>query len=365
VTQVSPVTAGEAAVGRATTSLREVLRARAAAHAIPLKAALELTKRCNLSCYQCYVSQPGVELGTERVVEIVGELADAGCMSVTLTGGEVGLRRDFLLIAGEVKRQRMQLTVLTNGTAFDDEVVGGLARIKPSLVAVSFYGATAAAHEQVTGIPGSFERAVRTVRLLRSLGVRCRLHGVLLKDTCDQFAAIAELAEAMGCDWRFDPSVAPTEEGDLDVVSHRVPVERLSEFFRHPLVEDRFRKHAASQHKALTPSARTAHCPAGMTAVFVAADGDVFACMGFPPSFGNVAGRSFREVWHSPAAEAHRRRMRQPLAGCQECELSRYCTVRCPRVALVEDGDVSGPSKRACELAGMVRDWREHLLEVG
>ena len=365
MTQVSHGTAGEAAAGRRGTSLHEVLRARAAAHAIPLKAVLELTKRCNLRCYQCYVSRPGEELSTERVVGIIGELADGGCMSVTLSGGEVGLRGDFLRVAGEVKRQRMQLTVLTNGTAFDDEVVHGLARLKPSLVAVSFYGATAAPHERVTGIPGSFGRAMETVRLLRSLGVRCRLHGVLLDDTWDQFAAIAELAEAMGCDWRFDPSVAPTQEGDLNVVSHRVPVERLIECFRHPLVEDRFREYAAGQLKASISSARTANCPAGMTAVFVAADGGVFACMGFPPLFGNVATQSLHDVWHSPAAEAHRRRMRQPLTACQECELLRYCTVRCPRVALVEDGDVSGPSKRACELAGVVRDWREQLPDVG
>ena len=48
--------------------------------------------------------------------------------------------------------------------------------------------------------------------------------------------------------------------------------------------------------------------------------------------------------------------MRRPLPVCSQCELVNYCTVRCPRLAVVEDGDVSGPSRRACDVAGMVKE---------
>jgi radical SAM protein with 4Fe4S-binding SPASM domain len=340
--------------------LRDGLYALAAARAVPLKAVIEVTRRCNLRCYHCYVEDAGRELPTDRLVGLLQELAEQGCLMVTLTGGEVALRDDFLELAAAVKRQRMQLSVLTNGTAFTQSDLESLARLKPARVAVSVYGVTPEAHERVTGVPGSFEQAMTAVRALRSLGVQCCLHGTLLKESCEEFAKVADLAEELGCDWRFDPTVVPTQSGGGQVVEHRVSVEQLQEFFFHPKTAGRTKEYAASRD-GTTIRRRATNCGAGSTSVFVSSDGDVYACMGFAPAFGNIAHRSFSDVWCGAEAEAHRQRMREPLVTCDACELLRYCTIRCPRLAAVEDGDLSGPSARACELAGMVRDWRESL----
>ena len=78
--------------------------------------------------------------------------------------------------------------------------------------------------------------------------------------------------------------------------------------------------------------------------------------MGFPPPFGNVAATDFAGVWKGAAAVEHRRAMSAPLKACAACELRAACGVRCPRLALVEDGDMSGVSSRACELAGILAE---------
>ena len=365
VTQPAPTAVQHVEQGRTPRPTRDGLYALAAARAIPLKAVIEVTKRCNLRCYHCYVEDAGrqhssPELTTARLVELLRELAAEGCLMVTLTGGEVALRDDFLELAAAVKSQRMQLSVLTNGTAFTRSDLEALAALRPARVAVSVYGVTPKAHERVTGVPGSFDRAMGTVQALRSLDVRCSLHGALLKESCEEFAKVAGLAEELGCDWRFDPTVVPTESGGGHVVEHRVSVEQLQEFFFHPKTAGRTKEYAASHDDAPT-SRRAANCGAGSASVFISSEGGVYACMGFPPPFGDVARRPFTTVWRGAEAQAHRQRMREPLATCDACELLRYCTVRCPRLAAVEDGDLSGPSARACELAGMVRDWREDL----
>jgi radical SAM protein with 4Fe4S-binding SPASM domain len=326
---------------------------------------IEVTKRCNLRCYHCYVEDDdqqdaGRELTTDRLTGLLHELAEQGCLMVTLTGGEVALRDDFLELAAAAKRQRMQLSVLTNGTAFTQSDLESLARLKPARVAVSVYGVTPEAHERVTGVPGSFERAMTAVRTLRSLGVRCSLAGALLRENCEEFAKVAGLAEELGCEWRFDPTVVPTESGGRQVVEHRVSVQQLQQFFYHPKTAGRTREYEVS-HGDPVIRRHAANCGAGSASVFISSDGGVYACMGFPPAFGSIVRESFAGVWRGTEAEAHRQRMRQPLATCDACELLRFCTVRCPRLAAVEDGDLSGPSARACELAGMVREWREHL----
>ena len=199
---------------------------------------LEITKRCNLRCYHCYVAGPtGDELGTERILALLDEFAGEGCISVTLTGGEVGLRDDFLTIARGVKQHRMTLNVLTNGTAFRDEDLDELAALKPASVSVSIYGSTPAGHEKVTGVAGSFARSLATVRRLRERGVRCNIRSVLMRENFDDFTNIASLAGDMGCDYRFDPTVAPRADGDGDVLEHRVSGKELRDFYLHTLFE--------------------------------------------------------------------------------------------------------------------------------
>lgn len=347
--------------GRAAHPVRDGLRARASKNNLLLRVLFEITKRCNLRCYHCYVAGPGDELGTERVLTLLDEFAAEGCMNVTLTGGEVGLREDFVSIARGVKQRRMTLSVLTNGTAFSEEQLAGLVAAKPHAVSVSIYGSTAEGHEKVTGVPGSFARSLATVRYLQERGVRCDIHSVLMQGTFDEFPNIIAMADDIGCRYRFDPNVAPRANGDIGVLEHRVSIAQLRDFYMYHFLQDKTREGRLASEPGEVPSRAAGNCGAGITAAYVESNGDVYPCMGLPPSVGNVACTPFAEVWRGPAAAAHRRAMREPLPVCSHCDLLDYCTVRCPRLAVVEDGDISGPSRRACELASLVKDMRRAL----
>ena len=153
----------------------------------------ELTKRCNLGCYHCYVVKREDELPTSRWLELVDEVADAGCLSVTLTGGEVCLREDWLTIARAVRRARMVVSIFTNGTLLDEDALDALAQLTPAIVSLSLYGSDADTHDAVTMVRGSFERTMRSLRGLRDRGVRCRVSTVLMKET---FSSLSRGEEA-------------------------------------------------------------------------------------------------------------------------------------------------------------------------
>src|SRR3989337_2358598 len=64
---------------------------------------LELTRRCNLRCKHCYLpisKHPGdaPELAFSSVKQIIDELHSAGCLFISLTGGEVFTRPDITSI---------------------------------------------------------------------------------------------------------------------------------------------------------------------------------------------------------------------------------------------------------------------------
>ena len=349
--------------GRGAPSLRREFRARAHRSCVPVKAMLEVTRHCNLRCVHCYVAdRDRGELPLSRWLELVDELADEGCFSVSLTGGEVGLREGWLDVAAAVKRRRMILGVLTSGTAFTSAELQRLIELRPAQVAVSLYGATAERHDAVTRVRGSFEKSVATLNALTAAGISCRVGSVLMTQTIDSFVDIARLArDDLGCSFMFDPTVAPCDDGSCDVTGYRVEADRLREFYLNELIVSRSREGKVAAQAAEPSRDAMGNCGAGFTTLFVEAGGDVYPCMGFPPSLGSVASAPLREVWRSEAAREHRTAMERPLNSCATCSLSAYCTTRCPRLALVEDGDMSGPSKRACELARLTVEMREQL----
>lgn len=333
----------------------------ALAHARLTSAHLELTKRCNLRCCHCYVAGDATELDTSRWLDVVDELESEGCLHVSLTGGELALRSDWFDIAQRVKSRHMTLTILTNGTLLSDSAES-VASLNPALVAVSLYGGDAAAHERVTGVPGSFELTLRTLEALLHAGVRCRVSCTLMPETLPEFPRIIDLANTLGCEYMFDPTVAPRSDGDTSVLAHRLSASDLREFFVDERILTRSREGSIATHPGELPSREPANCGAGITGLTIEANGDALPCAGFRPRLGNVAQQSIHGVWSSAAAAAHRERMRAPLIECETCGLRNVCTMRCPRLALLERGSVSARSSRACDLAEANERLRAELL---
>ena len=340
-------------------------RARTVRTSTPVKASLELTKRCDLRCVHCYVGEPLTsEIPIGRFVELIDELSAEGCLAVTLTGGEVGLRDGWLEVAAQAKRRRLLLSVLTSGTAFSESDLVELIRLRPARVAVSLYGSTADRHDAVTCVRGSFDKSIATLQRLRSAGVTCRVASVLMPQNIDDFRGIAAVAKDLGCDFTFDPTVGPRADGTDDVVAHRLDSRRLSEFYLSEIVRD-LSKEGRIIASPRTPEAHAAaNCLAGLTTLFVDAQGDIYPCMGFPPALGNIVEDSFGDIWWSAEASRHREVMRSQLPECASCDVLAFCTVRCPRLALVEDGDVLGPSARACEMAHLTVEMREEYQRL-
>ena len=347
------------AARRASAGVRERMRATAFWLRVPLRAELEITRRCNLRCRHCYLPRAAdgrPEASSASLARLISDLREAGCMSVILTGGEVLLRDDFFALAAAVKAHGMALSVITNGTLWAEAEVAELARIKPASVTVSLYAADAAVHDAVTGVPGSFERTCAGVRRLVDAGLRCHVTSVLMPDTIEGFGALRRLGAELGCGVSFDPTVSPRCDGDLDVLRYRVPGRRLLDFYRDEFTFEHSREGSAVKGTRPFDGVKR-NCGAGFTAVFVDAAGEVYPCMGFPPAFGNI-DQGFTAVWHGEVAETHRRRMSEPLQECSGCGLAYLCTTRCPRLALIEDGSVSAASSRACEMAQMVAELR-------
>lgn len=330
----------------------DCLYARAARDAIPLHVSLELTSRCPFRCRHCYLPEHRAPdaLTTRRALRLLDELVDMGTLHLTLTGGDPLLRSDWRPIAQRARELGFQLHLFTTGatlTAETADVVAGL----HCPVEITLHSLRADGFDRVTGITGSLARTLRGVELLHERGVDVCLKSTILDETAGDVAEVREYADRLGLRFRADAALLPRRNGDLSPLSQRVDERRLLP--DHPGIRP-----LAGGHAPTPPDDDLPLCAAANRTAHVAASGHVMACAVLPGSAGSLVESGFREIWEtSPWLRRVRSIRRRDLRRCDSCTRLGYCG-RCHALALLEDGDLQGPSSWAGRHAQVVESAR-------
>ncbi|OGO22528.1 MAG: hypothetical protein A2144_02215 [Chloroflexi bacterium RBG_16_50_9] len=320
---------------------------------IPLQVALELTYRCNLRCAHCYIDiTEKDELSFDEWRKILDQLKAAGTLYLLLTGGEISVRRDFLDIAAYARQNGFFLALLTNCTMITPSIARAIAGLKPLAVGTSLYGASAASHELVTKIPGSFHKTIEGIKLLVSAGVTPTVQVTSMKSNLDELPQIEKLVAGLGARVDITTGMAPSKTGAA------FPFEYEPDC--HELIECGWQPDASS----IPDNDRPQLCKAGKGICSVSPVGDVFPCIMFPMKLGSLKNSKFDEIWSlEPCAELRYLRLmrRSDLFACKTCTVKDYCQ-RCTGSAYLESGRTDGPSPSACRQA-QIR-WRLKNKEV-
>ena len=86
------------------------------------------------------------------------------------------------------------------------------------------------------------------------------------------------------------------------------------------------------------------------------------ACNILPGADGNILTKTFREIWEGSAWLNRIRSLRpRDLPVCSTCSRLSYCG-RCTAQALVEDGDLVGPSSHAQRRAELIDAGRDQPI---
>lgn len=329
-------------------ALTERLLERSMAGAVPLSVHVDLTMRCNEQCVHCYrVIEDRRELTTAEVKALLADLARAGTLYLTFSGGEVFLRADLFELIAEAKRLRFDLRLKSNALLITDERAHRLRDLGVRQVDVSIYSVDPALHDAVTLIPGSLARSLAGIERLQAAGVGVKINCPLMRATVGGYRAVRALAERLGVACGIDPMVTARNDGDLDTVRLRIGRADV----RRVLSDPALNPDPPATVPAVRPDLDEVACGAGHNACYVSAYGDVMPCVAMPLACGNIRQTPFAEIWADSRQMREVRGIRvRDLHTCGSCEAATFCT-RCPGQALVEDGDLYGPSRAACEHA--------------
>ena len=101
--------------------LMQEVTIRALQHNVPLNAQLDLTYRCNERCVHCYLDhRDHGEMTTAEIKHLLEDMAQAGVFILTLSGGEIFVRKDIFEIIEHARRLMFCVRLKTNATLIGD-----------------------------------------------------------------------------------------------------------------------------------------------------------------------------------------------------------------------------------------------------
>lgn len=316
---------------------------------IPLSVQLDLTYRCNERCIHCYLDHDDHgEMNTAEIKDLLDQMADAGVFYLTISGGEILMRRDFFEILEHARARTFCIKLKTNGVLIREKEAERIRALNVDSIQISIYSHRHEVHDAITKMPGSLRQSIDAVRLLRAHGLRVVMANVLMAHNAEDYRGVRELAAELGAQFILDPTITPMMDGDRSILSLNVDEAALREVFRNEALVGNVEEFCAPPLGHNEDTLDMLPCSAGHTACYVSPYGDVYPCVQFPLPSGNVRQTKFVDIWrNSTQLNEVRSITLRDMPTCSKCTHGGSCT-RCPGLAYLE-GNMRGPSSQDCE----------------
>lgn len=313
----------------------------------------ELTLRCNLHCLHCGATAGRArpdELSPAEAQRVADQLARLPAGEVTLMGGEIFLRPDWLAVAERLRAAGVELVVFTNATLLNPERIAQLQALAPRSIGTSLDGGCPEVHDQIRGVPGAFERTLAGIDALQTAGLRVAVITTLTRRNLYELPAIARLLAGRGIRWQIQ--IAGAGGARLDRADLLRPLEFYfaAQFIARmratypwsvlPVIGAHDVGYCSTRLPSLAmPGQVWAGCSAGRSVLGICSNGAVKPCLSLPETFvvGSLRERSLAELWEGDVLAAWRRPA--PRHGfCAHCPHGERCEGGCTDLAVTYSG---------------------------
>jgi radical SAM protein with 4Fe4S-binding SPASM domain len=331
---------------------------------------LELTYSCNLDCTFCYndLKLQGRRLSLDDYRRLIDDLAGMGVMTLTLSGGEPLMYPHFFEVGAHARKRGFMVNVKSNGVPLNEVNAQRLkSEVDPFKIETSLHGARSATHDRQTRVPGSFERLLRNIEIVKSQGLRVHANAALTRWNETEVEEMFELADKLGIGLRFDPDITPRDDGDrspLEIAPSRAGVEHMvrvsAERMRTAARKDTIPIQLKPNESPVTRTGQILKiCGAGSTNLAIDPFGNVYPCVQFRRKVGNVHDQSISVMWNQ-AGE---------LSGIRETAAAAYDIAQghgigqyCMGSAELRAGNAMEPPEQALQTARIYQRLNREIL---
>ncbi len=299
----------------------------------------DITGKCNLSCAHCYNldGKPHEnELTTEEVKRTLEEISIFGVESISFSGGEPLLRKDFLEIASHAGCLGFKsVSVATNATLMDREIAKQLkaANLK---VQVSIDGDVAEIHDTMRGIIGAFDKAIHGIKLLQEEGNNVSVCTTATKLNVDRIPNIMQLMQNIGVKNYRVQGVMPIGSGKTNMEELKLTPSRMKKLVEY--LESKNITVSSYNFTLKSPPLETVDfctsgaCSAATSSCSITSEGNVVPCTYFWGMKGeNLREHTFQWIWeNSTLLNYFRSILLNDIKGlCRDCKWLLLCRGGC------------------------------------
>ena len=337
------------------------LHGKQAGKRVPMQVSIEVTRRCPLECQHCYNNLPmgdqaarSREMTTEEHFRMLDELVEMGCFWLLYTGGEIFARKDFLEIYTYAKKKGFLITLFTNGTLINEKIADYLLEWPPFAIEITLYGRTRETYEALTMIPGSYDRCLRGIRLLKERNLPLRLKTVATSINKHEILAMQQFAEEeLGVEFKFDGQINPRIDCSQSPLAVRLTAEEVVALDMATPARVREYRSLAERELQGPPRLSTIDtvyfCGGGQKSFAINPYGEMSICITSQQELFDIRSSSLRSTWENSLQEV-RTRKRMQITKCVHCRIQSLCGM-CPANGEMENGDQESPVEFLCRVS--------------
>ena len=345
----------------------------------PLSCTLELTYRCNFHCRMCYIRMNDAQAAlygrlrtAEEWLDMGKQLADAGVLNLTLTGGECTSFPGFERLYEGLAKMGFRITVMTNAGAYTDSIRDVFRKYPPCTVGITLYGGSNETYEAVTGDPKGLDKVVENIRFFRSLGVPVGLNFTMIRQNAKDYPKVGKLCQELGLPYTLITDITG-HRNDVslsDALNCRLtPAERAIIACHPPEEVETALENAKELEKELEhfrmpegtgtddPSRQDA-CIGSKTGCAIYWNGEMQTCISLNGRHNvNPFEIGFEAAWARLKAE-EQETFHRPKA-CQVCEMAEHCQHNCAGRRFEGTGSPHEPDPYTCQYTYLLRIYRK------
>lgn len=344
------------------------LHAKACKGGTPLAGNFELTARCNFNCKMCYVHmseeeqrQRGNELTADQWLAIAEEARSQGMLFLLLTGGEPLIRQDFRYLLSELKKMGLLVSVNSNASLIDRDMLDFLRHEPPFRINITLYGGDNGTYERLCG-NAAYDRVVGNIRALKELGIDVKMNVSLTQYNAPDMERMYAIAKELGTPMQLATYMFPPirkSEGMVgqndrftaaEAAQYAVKWDKLRftpEEFAHRVEAIRCGLSLPQEEVCEGTPGEGVSCRAGRSAFWINWLGDMTPCGMMTEPKLSVQELGFSEAWRQTKAATEAIRLPAECSVCRNKHMCHACAAMC----VTETGRFDIKPAYLCEMA--------------
>ena len=326
---------------------------------------IEITSKCNERCIHCYIphEQKLYSLTYEKIKNIFDQLSDIGCLSITLSGGEVFLHPDILKILKLLQKYDFSINILTNLTLITDEAIELLKKLDIDKIHVSVYSLNPGTHDFITKVNGSLEKTLKNIQKCIDNDIPIKISCPTMKANYQDFESLLLWGNKNKIQVLTDFNLMARNDNSIDNLAQRLSEEEarvvITAILKHDAAYQKLVMGKEDNNIEIDKNAPICHV--GRDKICISSTGELYPCPGWQGMVvGNLKNHTIKDIWNNSGKLNWLRSLkRNEISKCINCANKDYCLL-CIQRNYNETKDVLTVPEHFCKIAAL----NKHLVSV-